>query len=64
MLNFDEMLISSAAHLHPACFVANGFDDDGTKSYTPSLVFLSCFSIATPENLPLNNFTCRQGSVF
>lgn len=38
--NFDEMLISSVAHLHPACFVVNGFDDDGTKSYTSSLAFL------------------------
>ena len=47
--NFDEVLISSIADLHPACFVANGFDDGGTKSYTSSLAFLSCFSITNPE---------------
>lgn len=38
--NFDEVLISSVAHPHPACFVVNGFDDDGTKSHTSSLAFL------------------------
>lgn len=49
IFNFDEVLVSSLTPLHPPRFVADGFDDDGTKSHTSNLAFLGCFSITNPK---------------
>lgn len=49
IFNFDEVLVSSFTPLHPPRFVADGFDDYGTKSHTSSLAFLGCFSRTNPK---------------
>lgn len=64
MFNFDEVLVSSVAHLHPVCFVTNGFDDEGTKSYTSSLAFLGCFSITCPKTFFLTILHIDKGLPF